>query len=192
MQRLTKAFDLFDNYNKQDPRATAHNGASYPYEYFYALHLHEWVRKLAPGAGEALLLASRCQHIGRWQIPREQYPQHKAGYLTWRKELAKFHAAKAGELLQQAGYNEEEVNAVQRILLKEGLKQDPDVQVMENALCLVFLQFQYEDFLQQHDEEKVVRILQKSWNKMNAAGREAARHLTFSEKGKALLQKALG
>ena len=167
MNRLEKAFELFDNYNSQDPRAINWNGKQYPYELFYALQLHDWVKKLEPNAGEALLLASRCQHIGRWEIPRSRYPQGKAGYLIWRKELAKFHAAKAEELLQLAGYNEDEIKAVQHILLKEQLKFDKEVQVMEDALCLVFLQYQYDDFIEQHDDEKVIRIIKKSWGKMN-------------------------
>lgn len=191
MSRLHTAFEAFDNYNRQDPRTVDVNGEAMPFEYFYALQLHEWVKKLAPDAGEPLLLASRCQHIGRWQIPRTDYPDGKAGYLNWRKALASFHAAKAAELLQAVGYNRDEIGAVQHILLKDGIKLHPDVQTMENALCLVFLQFQYEDFLQQHDEAKVIRILQKSWRKMDEAGREAALALPFSENGKALLQKAL-
>src|SRR5947208_1083676 len=124
MNRLEKAFELFDNYNKQDPRTFNYNNVEYPLEYFYALQLHHWVKRLEPNASEILLLASRCQHIGRWEIPRSQYPQSKAGYLTWRKELAKFHATKAGELLEQAGYNDEEIKSVQHILLKEQLKFD--------------------------------------------------------------------
>ena len=191
MNRLEKAFELFDDYNRQDPRTIKRNDTDYPFELFYALQLYEWVRRLAPDASEALLLASRCQHIGRWQIPRDSYPQTKAGYLTWRKELAALHASKAAELLQQAGYKAEEIAAVRRILLKEGIKTNPDVQTMENALCLVFLQFQYEDFLREHDERKVVRILQKSWGKMDEAGRKKALEMAYGERGKALLQKAL-
>ncbi|GAA4744991.1 hypothetical protein GCM10023229_25910 [Flavisolibacter ginsenosidimutans] len=91
----------------------------------------------------------------------------------------------------QAGCNEEKIKSVQHILLKEELKQNSEVQTMEDALCLVFLQFQFEDFLREHDEEKVVRILQKTWKKMSKAGREAALQLTFGEKAEALLQKAL-
>lgn len=191
MNRLPAAFELFDSYNRQDPRILTHKGRSYPVEYFYALQLHEWVKRLSPQAGEALMLASRCQHIGRWQLPREQYPQTRAGYLVWRKELATFHASKAGELLQRAGYNNEEIKAVQHILLKERLKEDADAQTIEDALCLVFLQFQYEEFMAQHEEEKVARILQKTWSKMSKAGREEALQVTFSEKGGQLLQKAL-
>lgn len=192
MTRLDKAFVLFDDYNKQDLRTIHHGGASYPIEYFYALQLHDWVKKLKPNAGETLLLASRCQHIGRWRIPRSDFPQTKAGYLAWRKKLAGFHADKAAELLKEAGYNAEEIDAVQRINLKEGIKLNPDMQVMENALCLVFLLFQYEEFLQQHEEPKVIRILQKSWGKMDEAGRETALTLPYSSEAKRLLQKALG
>lgn len=104
----------------------------------------------------------------------------------------KFHAGLSGQLMTQAGYSKEEVESVQRIILKEHLKTDPEVQVMENALCLVFLQFQYEDFLNTHDDKKVIRIIQKSWTKMSQPGREAALALMFSEKGKALIEEALG
>jgi hypothetical protein len=105
--------------------------------------------------------------------------------------LAKFHANTAAALLSEAGYNEDEVKRVQKIILKTNLKADPEVQVMENALCLVFLQFQYEDFISKHDDSKVIRILQKSWMKMDQAGRDAALTLSFTEKGKELLEKAL-
>ncbi|MBD0293806.1 MAG: DUF4202 domain-containing protein [Flavisolibacter sp.] len=189
--RFEKALALFDTYNLQDPNTITWDGVTYPYAYFYALQLHDWVKKLAPLASEALLLASRSQHIGRWQIPREQYPKTKAGYLNWRTDLAKFHAAKAGELMQEAGYNDDEIKAVQRIIRKENIRTDEEVQVMENALCLVFLQFQYEDFIEQHDKEKVIRILQKSWRKMSEPGREAALALPFGDKGKALVEEAL-
>lgn len=188
---MEKAFELFDAYNQQDPRMVSWEGKEYPYEYFYALQLYHWVKKLEPNASESLLLASRSQHIGRWQIPREQYPEGKAGYIKWRTDLAKIHAEKAGELMAQAGYKEEEIQQVQHIILKQQLKKDPEVQVMENALCLVFLQFQYDEFLTKHDDDMMVRILQRTWKKMSEPGREAAMGLSFSERGKLLIQQAL-
>lgn len=191
-QRTEKALELFDAYNKQDPNQITWDGIAYPAEHFYALQLYEWVKKLEPQAGEDLLLASRCQHIGRWKIPRNQYPAGKAGYYQWRNDLAKFHADTAGKLLGEAGYQEEEIKAVQHILLKENLRKDEVVQVMENALCLVFLQFQYEDFITKHDDQLVIRILQKTWRKMTGPGKEAALLLDFGEKGKRLLIQALG
>lgn len=190
--RIEKVLEQFDCYNKQDPHSVTWDGIAYPAEYFYALQLYEWVKKLAPQASEDLLLASRCQHIGRWKIPRNQYPTGKAGYYKWRNDLAKFHAETAGKLMTAAGYNEEEIKTVQHILLKENLRKDGVVQVMENALCLVFLQFQYEDFIAKHDDEMVIRILQKTWQKMTGPGREAALMLDFSEKGKKLMMMALG
>ncbi len=191
MNKIGKAFELFDTYNREDPHIMIWDGIEYPVEYFFALQLNKWINKLEPRAGEALQLASRCQHIGRWKIPRNQYPIGKAGYFKWRSDLAKFHAEVAGELLSQAGYSREEIIVVQHILLKENLKSDDEVQAMENALCLVFLQFQYEDFISKHEDDKVIRILRKTWKKMSEAGRDAASSLVFGEKGKTLLMKAL-
>jgi hypothetical protein len=192
MSRLEKAFQLFDDYNKQDPHILKWNGQEYPAEYFYAIQLHEWVKKFEPSAGESLLLASRSQHIGRWKIPRENYPMNKPGYLNWRTTLAKFHADTAGALMKEAGYDEAMIEDVQHIILKRNLKFDHAVQVMENALCLVFLEFQYHDFILEHEDEKVIRIIQKSWKKMTEPGREAALKLKYNERGKSLIVKALG
>lgn len=192
MSKLAKALALFDEYNRQDPHKITHQGETHAAEYFYALQLYNWVKKLAPDASEALQLASRAQHIGRWKTPRRSYPAGKAGYLTWRKDLAKFHAETAGALMMQAGYDEHEVNAVKHIILKENLKLDGQVQVMENALCLVFLQFQYEDFLLKHDDDNlVIRILRKTWLKMTEPGREAALKLNYNARGKELIVKAI-
>lgn len=191
MNKLEKAFELFDEFNRQDPNKIIWDGTSYPTEYFFALQVYNWVKQLEPDASEALLLASRSQHIGRWSSPRNSYPEGKAAYLQWRMDLAKFHASKAGELMLQAGYEGEMIDTVQHIILKKNIRTDTEVQTMENALCLVFLQFQYEDFLEKHDEKKVIRILQKSWAKMSQPGREVALTIDFSEKGRVLIEKAL-
>jgi hypothetical protein len=191
MNKLENAFQLFDSYNKQDPHTLVWDGKEYAAEYFYAVQLHGWVTRLDPEASDALLLASRCQHLGRWKSPRNTYPAGKAGYLRWRSDLAKFHASEAKKILEDVGYNEHEIEGVQHILLKQNLKADKDVQTMENALCLVFLEFQLEDFMQKHDDEKLVRIVQKSWKKMSEQGRTAGLALTYSPKAKSLLNKAL-
>ncbi|ASU34170.1 DUF4202 family protein [Mucilaginibacter xinganensis] len=74
MNKPDSAFELFDAYNKQDPRSLALDGVSEPQEYFFAVKLYKWILKLNPGASEELLLASRSQHIGRWEISFEAYP----------------------------------------------------------------------------------------------------------------------
>lgn len=191
MTRLERAFALFDTYNQQDPNVIVSDGVSYPAEYFYALRLYDWVNRLETHPSEPLLLASRCQHIGRWKIDRSDYPMNKPGYYNWRTDLAKFHAETAATLMYEAEYDDGFVKAVQHILLKKNLKGDHDVQVIEDALCLVFLSHQFEDFLKHHDEEKVIRIVRKSWSKMSEAGRNAALQLSYSEQGKVLIDSAL-
>jgi hypothetical protein len=193
MSRLNKAFELFDAYNKQDPRSFIWEGMSEPQEYFFAVKLYEWVLKLDPEADEDLLLASRSQHIGRWEIPREDYPEGREPYLKWRKDLALHHAAIAGRLMKEAGYGDETLDRVKQIILKQRIKVDPDVQTMENALCLVFLQLQYEEFRKKYepDPEKIINILRKSLLKMDDKGHQFALILPYTKNGLELINEAL-
>ncbi|RVU00356.1 DUF4202 domain-containing protein [Mucilaginibacter limnophilus] len=193
MDKLEIAFALFDEYNKKDPSVFVYDGQEYPQEYFFALKLHEWVLKLDPQANEELLLASRCQHIGRWESPRESYPPGREAYLSWRKNLALHHADVASTLLREAGYGDQEVERVREILLKKRIKLDPDVQTIENALCLVFLQYQYEVFRKRYedDPEKMVNILHRSLLKMDTQGHAFALQLNYSEEGLKLVNEAV-
>lgn len=191
MTRQARAFQAFDQYNQNDPHTFAWDGLSYPQEYFFALKLYDWVLKLNPDASEELLLASRSQHIGRWEIPRESYPDGREAYLKWRKDLASFHAEKASSIMQGLGYSDEQITRVKQIILKQKLKVDADVQTMENSLCLVFLEFQYEDFHPKYSPEKVINILRKSLLKMDSHGHQFALGLNFSEQGQAYVAEAL-
>ncbi len=191
MSKLEQAFNLFDDYNRNSPEMVFSDGDSYPAEYFYALKLHEWVIKLEPNASEALLLASRCQHIGRWEILRSSYPEGRTGYLKWRSDLSKFHAEKASVILRSIGYDEMTIEKVQDIVLKKHIKSEPDVQTIENALCLVFLEFQFDDLISKLPEEKMIPILKKTWGKMSEPGKEKALKLAYSGSAGTLIKKAL-
>jgi hypothetical protein len=188
--RLTQAYALFDDYNKNDPISFVWDNETYPQEYFLSLQLHEWVKKLDPAASEALLLASRCQHIGRWEIPRKSFPEGRIGYLSWRKELMRHHTAIATGLLEKLGYEADIIAQVQNMLMKRNIKQDPDVQTIENALCLVFLEFQYEAFYP-GNEDKIVDVLKKSLLKMDKHGHNFALELPYSETGKGFINQAV-
>ena len=192
MDKLTAAFERFDNYNKTDPHSFTWEGTTYPQEYFLALKLHGWVLQLSPYASEELLLASRSQHIGRWEIPRDSYPEGRVPYLQWRKDLAKHHAAVVTQILDETGYAAEQIDRVTQIILKQRIKADAEVQVMENALCLVFLQFQYEDFFPKHEPDKVVNIIKRSLQKMDEAGHIKALGLPYSPQGLHYIKEALG
>ncbi|HLU02586.1 MAG TPA: DUF4202 domain-containing protein [Advenella sp.] len=188
--RLDQAYSAFDAVNRTDPGVFTWQGENWPRELFLAIKRTEWIRKLAPDASEALLLAARCQHIGRWQIPRREYPEGRIGYLAWRKALARHHAEMASGILGDLQYDDQTIERVTAIILKRGIKQDADVQVMENALCLVFLQYQFESFRQENDE-KIVGIIQKSLLKMDEAGRQQALTLDYSPAGLAVINEAL-
>lgn len=190
MDKLKRAFALFDAYNKKDPHTMVWEGEQVAVEYFLAIKLYEWVLKLNLQASEALLLAARSQHIGRWEITRESYPEGREGYLKWRKDLGMYHADIAAMLMSQAGYVDEVISRVKEIILKKKIKADPDVQTMENALCLVFLQYQYEDFYPKHPE-KIVNILRKSLLKMDAEGHLFALSLSYTDQGLQYIQEAL-
>ncbi|NGM62706.1 DUF4202 domain-containing protein [Sphingobacterium sp. SGG-5] len=188
--KLNQAFELFDTYNRQDPNTFVWEGHQYPQEYFMALMLHEWILKLDPKAGEPLLLASRCQHIGRWEIPRNQYPRDREGYLRWRKDLAAHHAQISTDILQKVGYGDETIQQVEQIVLKKKIKVNNAVQTIENALCLVFLAYQYEQFYKEHTE-KIVNILKKSLLKMDKTGHRFALELPYSSEGLKYIQEAV-
>ncbi len=157
-----------------------------------AERLAAWVVKLEPNASEALRLAAHCQHLERWKIARGEFPAGRAGYLQWRTRLGRFHAERAREVLASLGYDEATIHAVETIVTKQHLRSNPDSQTMEDALCLVFLEFELDDFLRKYpDEAKAVEILQKTWKKMSARGHEAALGLALSESGRALTARAL-
>ena len=187
-----KAIELIDAENSEDPNHVVFHGKSEPRELVHSLWLSDWINKLAPDASEALRLAARSQHISRWTIPRDTYPMTRPGYLKWKEDLKRFHAQKTGEVLRQAGYDEETIKRVQSLNLKRNLSTDHEVQVMEDALCLVFLEHQFEELASKLTDEKMIGVLQKTWNKMGPAGRDAALKLPYSERERMLLGKALG
>lgn len=190
-QHLESAFDLFDRANKKDPNTEVWQGKSYPKELLYAIRMTEKLADFAPGASEALQLTARCQHIQRWEIPRESYEMNRVGYLKWRQALQLFHVGKATAILKEVGYDQTTIDQVAFLLQKKQLKKNPDTQILEDVICLVFLEFYFEDFSTKHPEEKQIDILRKTWRKMSEKGHEAAMRLPLSDSTLGLVNKAL-
>jgi hypothetical protein len=190
-QKFEAAIRRFNEVNSRDPNQEITDGISHPCELLYAQRLTNWVLRLCPNAGEELRLAARCQHVCRWEIPRNSYPMTRAGYLKWRADLKKFHAQKAGEILREVGYGEKTVRRVQELNLKKDFPNDSETRVLEDALCLVFLEFQFAELAAKTAEDKTINALQKSWQKMTKAARAEALKLNYGEREKALLQLAL-
>jgi hypothetical protein len=186
-EKFQTAIARFDTENSRDPNLE--NGR--PRELLYAERLTDWVLKLAPDASEILLLAARCQHICRWESPRENYPMTRAGYLKWRSDLKKFHAEKSGAILREVGYDDETIRRVQDLNLKKNFPADAECRVLEDALCLVFLEFQFAALVAKSDDEKMVNAVRKSWAKMTEAARTEALKLNYGEREKNLIARAL-
>lgn len=190
--RFREAIRRFDEENSRDPNTDKEAGVDWPRELLYARRLSNWVMKLRTDASEALRLASRCQHICRWKIPRENYPIDRVGYLRWRNELKEFHAQKAGEILRQVGYPEEMVTRVQDLNLKKNFPKDPESRVLEDALCLIFLEHQFAALARRTSADKMVNALQKSWKKMTPEAQAHALKLPYDPEERSLLERALG
>lgn len=191
--RKSRAIAAFRAANAEDPVSLTVGGVVRPKELVEAERLSAWVARLEPAPSEALELASHCQHLRRWSLPRSDYPEGRIGYLTWRKALARRHADQAADILRSVGYDEALIEDVRRINLKQGLHQNADVQTMEDALCLAFLEHELDEFAGKHDETKLLDIIRKTWRKMSERGHARALELAPSlpSRAAALVTRAL-
>jgi hypothetical protein len=189
--RLHEALDAFDRANAADPNREIVDGEEVPKELIYGRRMSAWLDRLYPGASEALCLAARCQHIERWLTPRETYPEGRVGYLTWRRDLKRYHAERAGKILSDLGYPPAVIARVQSLVRKERLKQEEEAQVLEDVVCVVFLAHYLADFAERHESDKVVEILRKTWAKMSPLGHRAALSLPLEGALKTLVETAL-
>jgi hypothetical protein len=181
-QRLEAVLAAVDAANALDPARAA---------LLYGRRMSEKLAAYATDASEALRIAARAQHIERWQIPRATYPQDRIGYLKWRKDLQKHHAARTAAIMQGAGYDAGTIARVGKLLRKEGLKQDQEVQELEDVVCFVFLEFEAPDFIAKHDDAKVRDILAKTAKKMSPRGLAAASRLALDPRLSRLLREVL-
>jgi hypothetical protein len=189
--RLAKAIAAIDAANAKDPSIVTVGGERLPAALVYGRRMSEVLAIHVPTASEPLRIAARAQHIERWLIPRNTYPDGRIGYLTWRKDLQKHHARRTAAIMEAAGYGAEAIARVGVLLRKERLKQDEEVQALEDIVCLVFLEFEAPDFIAKHDDAKVRDILAKTAKKMSPRGLVATSRLTLDPRLSRLLTEAL-
>jgi len=175
--RLQQAFTAIDARNAADPNTITVDGVTRSKELAHAAMMVDWVRRLCPDPGEALLLAARAHHIRRWVIPRGSFPEGRVGYLQWRNRLKEMHAAELRGILESQGYDAALIERACDILRKRDLTRDPEVQVLEDALCLVFIETQFEDLARKLTPEKLQDVLNKTMRKMSPAAIEIAKKL---------------
>lgn len=191
MSDLEAAFRAIDAANADDPHTIVVRGQQRPKELAHAELAVEWVRRLAPEPSDALLLAARAHHVRRWEIPRSSEPDGRPGYLRWKRRLQQHHADVVGRLLTGVGVDPATIERVQAIVKKERLKSDPDVQVFEDALCLVFVETQFGELSEQLGDDHMVEVVVKTLKKMTPAGREAALGLPLDDEAVRIVGLAL-
>ena len=191
--KLERTFQCIDDANRADPSMEGRDEHEVPAALLYGQRMSAWVDLLKPGASEALKIAARAQHIRRWEIPRSDFPMDRAGYHKWRTTLYAFHGEKAAEIMRETGYDDDAIERVRQILSKKKLKTDPDVQTLEDAAALVFLEHHLADFAARDDmaEEKLIDILQKTWRKMSEQGQQEALKLKLSPELQEIVSKAV-
>ncbi|KFX96964.1 hypothetical protein O988_05087 [Pseudogymnoascus sp. VKM F-3808] len=185
------AIALIDEAHSEDPTIVTVNGKEIPYELHYAQKSTHYLELREPNASPILKTAVRAQHFRRWEVPRTTYPATRVGYFAWRTFLKKRQAELASEICTRCNYSAEEAEAVASLIRKEDMKSNVESQILEDVACLVFLDDQFEKFEKEHDEEKIISILQKTWAKMSEGGQKLALEMELSDRAKDLVGKAL-
>jgi hypothetical protein len=189
--RFETAIAIIDKKNAEDPNTYQVAGLEYPKELLYSQRMTRKLLQFDPNASKALQIAARAQHICRWKSARNEYPMDRVGYLKWREELKKMHANITGEILEQVGFDNQFVDRVQKIILKKLIKKNEESQTLEDVICLVFLDYYFDEFAAKHTDEKIIDILKKTWVKMSDNGHDAALKIPFSDKSLALVKQAI-
>ena len=60
-----------------------------------------------------------------------------------------------------------------RLLRKEGIKRNPEMQALEDVICFVFLRWYFADFTVKHADEDIGRIVERTARKMSPEARAA-------------------
>ena len=189
--RFEIALAIIDKNNAEDPNFYEVNNLKFPKELVYSQRMTQKLLQFKPNASKALQIAARAQHICRWKITRKEYPMDRIGYLKWREDLKIFHADLTSEILKEVGFDQEFIDRISLIIRKKHIKKNEESQIIEDVICLVFLDYYFEEFAEKHNDDKVIDILQKTWKKMSEKGHAAALKINFSERSLSLVKNAL-
>ncbi|MEE9293777.1 MAG: DUF4202 domain-containing protein [Phycisphaerae bacterium] len=190
-KRFAEAINRIDTANREDPRVEIVEGQPQARELLFAQRVYDWVPKLVDAPSEELLLAARAHTLRRWLIPRERYPKTTAGYHEWRQALAQFHAKEAEEILRQVGYPADVIRRIGAFITKENWPGDREAQALEDADCLVFLETKLQNYIDEWEEDKILRILRLTFGKMTPEAQKHALNLELADRERELVQRAI-
>ena len=160
-----------DAANAEDPRTLVVRGSSRPWALGEGELATLWLERLAPDAPAALRIAARGHHIRRWETPRASYPDGRAGYLRWRKDLYDIAYNHVSRIARETGCNDATIERIGDFMHKRAVKRDRWAQTYEDVLCLVFLESQFDEFAARTDPEKLDGIVTKTLAKMSDAAK---------------------
>lgn len=189
--RLAAALAAIDDANAADPEQLEVDGVARPKELVHAERVTTWLDRLVDDPAPEQRIAARAHHLRRWELPRAEYAEGRAGYLRWRTEQKRRHAAAVGEILAEVGYDEAFVDRVGAIIAKRGLGSDPMVQAHEDALCLVFVELQFDGVAERLGDDHTVEVVAKTLRKMSPAAITLAAALPLSARAGAILERAV-
>ena len=150
-----------------------------------------WLEQLHPDAGDELHLAARAHHLRRWEVERSSYPEGRSGYLKWRKANKAHQADSAAEILLAAQWDQSAVERVKELLLRVGLKSDPEIQALEDVACLVFVETQFDPMTERLDHDHMVNVVAKTLKKMSPEGVVMASQVPLSAASQTVLSNAV-
>lgn len=184
--RFTAALAQIDAMHAEDPALDCGR----PEELLYAERMTARLESYVKEAPETLRLAARAQHLRRWELKRSDYPKGRAGYFKWRERQKRDHADHVGTILEATGYNEEETERVQKLVLKRDRSEAG--QTLQDVVCLVFLEHYWNNFAAKHDDNKLVGIVEKTLRKMSERAIGVALTFDFDERSTMIIKKASG
>jgi Domain of unknown function (DUF4202) len=189
--RYDAVIAAIDAANAADPNLIEAEGPAEPAELVYGRRMSATLARMAPDASEPLRIAARGQHIERWRLARKSYPEGRAGYLRWRKDAKELHARRLGGIMAEAGYGADDIERVGALVRKEKLKLDPEAQLLEDVVCVVFLEHYLTPFMAKTEPAKLPGILAKTWKKMSDFGHAEALKLNVPPQVLHLLEQGL-
>jgi hypothetical protein len=168
--RLAATLADIDEANAADPTPLRVRGVDRPKALGEAELATEWIGRLLADPSDELLIAIRAHHLRRWTVPRSSYPDGRPGYLRWRRDLHEVHADDAAAIMREHGWDDDAIARVGDLIRKRGLGKTDDVemQAFEDALCLVFIETQYDQLADRLDDDaKMTDVVNKTLKKMS-------------------------
>ena len=192
--RLDAVIAAIDDANAGDPRKIEVQGVTRPIEILYAERMTARLLAMYPEASELLRIAARAQHLRRWEIARQNYPEGRNGYNDWRRSCREHHAKLVAQIMATHDYSGADIARVGMLIRKEQLKKDRDSQALENVVDVVFVEHYFDEFLDKYkayDDDKIIDIVGKTLRKMSPKGHQAALQLDLPDNARRLIMAAV-